>query len=130
MIVNGYKNSEVWTNKKGKEFVIIPGLFGTNFYIDEQSQNLNSKYNPHFVIDIGGVEGSDDLILKVAKVFPVMQSFGGLNKQSLDKVTETFNGMTSSNKYVELGLFRDEFVKRQKVFFPTEEFAQAFFNRY
>ncbi|MEN7982206.1 MAG: hypothetical protein ABFQ65_02065 [Nanoarchaeota archaeon] len=131
MIRKGYNGGEIWENNKGEDFLIIPGPTGGSFYIDKESEELRKRYSPHFVTGHGfGPEGSDALVRKVAKIFPVMETFGGVSEQDLKVLAGTFSMRDIPEEYVELGLFREGRVKRKKIFYPTEKFARAFFNEY
>jgi len=119
---------ENWIDETGDSIVIVSSPCGGKFYIDAVSRKLNKKYNPF--VSRGGIKlgsaGLEGFAVDIARLFPIMQSFGGISEESLNAYSKVYQNLGYPQRLVSSNCLREKMIMGTKVLFATEHFIQLF----
>ena len=127
-----YNECKEWVDEMGRSVLMVPSPFGGIFYIDNLSMDLTRKYNPHFLeggIKLGSA-GLESFSRNIARLFPVMESFGGFSEKDLDSYASVYQNTGYPQRLVDADCLREKMITGTKVFFATEKFVGNFFNEW
>ncbi len=127
-----YNECKEWIDEMGKSVLMVPSPCGGIFYVDKISMDLTKKYNPHFIereIKLGSA-GLESFATNIARLFPIMESFGGFGEKDLDSFAEVYQNTSSPQRLIDVDCLREKMITGTKVLFATEKFVSGFFDEW